>query len=215
MYSLTLTAAPPPVHDASVKISNFDHPIFRNSGKDNDGVIVGSPGGDVAAAAPEVTAIVGPGGRADISPHAFARTGSRSDGLFRSSIGRGGDVAVAKPKVNAIVGAGGYVSVSPVADARTGDDGVAATVIHRNVPVPVAVPVETRRGYSYNPPPQQVARVVHAVPPPRPVIHAAAVVPAVQIVPARRSYSYTYSYSAPDGKHPQRDNSAYVNVQVN
>lgn len=73
-------------------------------------------------------------------------------------------------------------------------------------------------GYVYSPP--RSAPVLVAHPQPQHVVVAPPSITAVRasgvlVVPPRPSYSYEYSYSAPDGKHPQRDNSAYVNVKVN
>jgi hypothetical protein len=75
-------------------------------------------GGDTAIAQPSVTAIVGPGGHANIAPEAVARTGNSYNGYSRNL--RNGDTAIAKPSVNAIVGPGGAVSISPKATALTG-----------------------------------------------------------------------------------------------
>lgn len=198
-------------------------------GRTGQGVNAATNGGDVVAAVPSVTAIVGPGAHAVIQPEADAH--SESNAGFRS-YGSGGDVAISNPQVTAIAGAGSSVVIAPKARASSGVSAPAAVVreVHHAPPhvvTPVQRVVSPQRVFTVpHPPPRVVA--THASPgyvynPPRapPVLVAPAPqVTAVRasgvlVVPPNPSYSYEYSYSAPDGKHPQRDNSAYVRVNVN
>ncbi len=81
-------------------------------------------------------------------------------------------------------------------------------VIER-VPVPVSVhATHSSGGYVYEAPRPSVVLAPH---PPAVAVRNSGVL----IVPPSSRYSYSYGYSAPDPKHPQRDNSAYVNVNVN
>lgn len=192
---------------------------------------MGTNGGDVAAAVPSITAIVGPGARAEIRPEAEAHSGSGA--VFRS-VGSGGDVAVANPQITAVAGAGSSVVIAPRARASTGNVPVVTKEIHhtpvvtpvqRVIPAPAFVPpppppprvVATHtavpaNGYVYAPPaPPPATRIIAPVSPSVTAIRAEGVI----VVPPKPSYSYTYSYSAPDGKFPHRDNSAFVNVNVN
>jgi len=94
--------------------------------------------------------------------------------------------------------------LAPSARATTGSDYDNPIV----VPVPVE-PIQTRYAL---PPPPPVHPVHHPVPLSVPVPVRS---PDVLVVPSNPSYSYTYSYSGPDGKHPHRDNTAFVDVRVN
>jgi len=216
----------PPSGQNSVNV-NLGAASFRSAGHGGGDINVNARGGDVAISSPSVTAIVGPGGHAVVRPEAFARTSGNGNKLFRSSGFDSGDVSIANPHVNAIVGAGGSVVVEPRASAVTGGHPEIREVHHHTqsvvqsppvvqrvverIPVAVPVPVETRRGYVYDAPrPASTVVIPH---PPRAV--AVPVHQQTLIVPPSSSYSYSYGYNAPDPKHPQRDNSAYVNVQVN
>ncbi|CAL8133819.1 unnamed protein product [Orchesella dallaii] len=197
----------PPRSDNSVRVNLAD----TRSGQ---GVNLAA-NGDVAAAVPSVTAIIGPGSHAVISPEAEAHSGS--NGLFRSGSGSG-SAAVANPQVTAIAGPGSSVVISPKSRASTGNTVpvntrvvervIAPQVVERVQPVfaatPKVVATHAAPGYVYGSPSVVAAPSLTAV-------RAQGVI----VVPPKPSYSYTYSYSAPDGKHPQRDNSAYVNVNVN
>jgi len=217
----------PPSGQNSVNV-NLGAASFRNAGHGGGDINVNTRGGDVAVASPSVTAIVGPGGQAVIRPEAHSRTSGQGK-LFRSSGFDSGDVSIANPHVNAIVGAGGSVIVEPRASAVVGGHSDIREVHHHTqsvvqsppvvqrvverVPVAVPVPVETRRGYVYDAPRLAPASTVVIPHPP-----AAVAVPVQHqtiLVPPSSRYSYSYGYNAPDPKHPQRDNSAYVNVQVN
>jgi hypothetical protein len=174
-------------------------------------ISLGSNNGDVAAALPSVTAIVGPGGHAEIHPEAIARTGG--SGYFRSG-GGNGDVAIARPSATAIVGPGASVVIAPKAKAYSGG-------AQEESSRPEVVPVLTRVGH-----PQSVIAVPAARAPipvalraPLPVVVpevTAIRTSGVVVVPPNPSYAYSYSYSAPDGKNPHLgNNSATVSVRVN
>ncbi len=90
--------------------------------------------------------------------------------------------------------------LAPSARATTGSDNDNPII----VPVPVE-PIQTRYALPPLPP-------VHPVPLSVPVPVRS---PDVLVVPSNPSYSYTYSYSGPDGKYPHRDNTAFVDVRVN
>jgi hypothetical protein len=211
---------------------------FRTAGGNGGDINVNTNGGDVAAAAPSVTAIVGPGGQAVVRPEAVARTSGASR-YFRSG-GGNGDVAIANPHTTAIVGAGGSVVVEPKASAVVGGGGPPEVVreVHHHtqsvvraaperiiekvhVPVPVPVKTVSSPGYVYEAP-RPATVVAHAPVPVQPVVVAHQPQPAVAVrssgvvlVPPSSKYSYSYGYSAPDPKHPHAPNSAYVNVNVN
>jgi len=185
----TVLIAPPPppevVHvPVPVKLSHPDDASI-NARVEGNHINIGGlrSGEDVAIANPSVTAIVGPGGRAELRPESYARAG------------RGG-VAIANPSSTAIVGPGGSVVLAPTARASTGSEHEGPII----VPVPVES-IQARHVYTPGPPVHHVGVPVRA--------------PEVLVVPASPSYSYTYSYTAPDSKYPQRDNSAFVDVRVN
>jgi len=194
----------PPQPDNSVRVNLAD---TRNG----QGVNLAA-NGDVAAAIPSITAIVGPGSHAVISPEAEAHSGSNA--VFRSGSGSG-SAAVASPQVTAIAGPGSSVVIAPKSRASTGNGVpintrvvervIAPQVQPAFVATPKVVATHAAPGYVYASPPAVVAA------PTVTAVRAQGVI----VVPPKPSYSYTYSYSAPDGKHPQRDNSAFVNVNVN
>ncbi|ODN03471.1 Endocuticle structural glycoprotein SgAbd-2 [Orchesella cincta] len=194
----------PPRSDNSVRVNLAD-------ARSGQGVNVAS-NGDVAAAVPSITAVIGPGSHAVISPEAEAHSGS--NGFFRSA-GGSGSAALANPQVTAIAGPGSTVVISPKSRASTGnavpvvERVIAPHVVERVQPVLTTarkvVATHAAPGYVYSAPPAVVAA---------PTVTAVRA-QGVLVIPPKPSYSYTYSYSAPDGKHPQRDNSAYVNVNVN
>lgn len=156
-------------------------------------------------------------------PEAVARTSGGGSRYFRGGFSSG-DVAIANPKTTAIVGPGGSIVVEPKAAAYTGG-GAEIREVHHHTTQQVVTPVERVIERHVTPVyhPAQTARAVpvetrgyvYAQPaPPPPVVHAVRTGGVVLVPPSSR-YSYSYGYSAPDPKHPQRDNSAYVNVQVN
>lgn len=77
--------------------------VRSGGGSGTSDINVNTHGGDVAAASPSVTAIVGPGGQAIVRPEAHART-SGANKYFRSASSGSGDVAIANPHTTAIVG---------------------------------------------------------------------------------------------------------------
>ena len=103
---------PVPVHDptrgdGSINVRlDGSHISIGDSGRSGLG---GS--GHVAAASPSITAIVGPGGHAELRPETIARSGH-------------GGTALSNPTVNAIVGAGGSAVVAPSSRAYNDDDGL-------------------------------------------------------------------------------------------
>jgi len=172
---------PVPVPDGSVNARIEGNTINIGSNGFRSG------GEDVAVASPTITAIVGPGGRAELRPDTYARSGRNG-------------VAISNPTLNSVVGPGGSVVIAPTTRASSNSD---PEII--NVP---SEPIHARAVLS------QPAVVLSAAPPP-PLHHVPVHSPDVLLVPARNSYEYTYSYSAPDNNHPHRDNSAFVNVRVN
>jgi len=206
---------PPPPSSARVNL------VDTRSGQ---AVNLATNGGDVAAAVPSVTAVIGPGAHVVIEPQAEAHSANGGAG-FRG-VGSGGDLSIANPQVTAIAGVGSSVVIAPKARATSGNVGHqtvrevhhaphphVVTPVQRVIPAPPPRVIATHsvpsNGYVYARP---TPNVLVPVPPPTvTAVRASGVI----VVPPKPSYSYTYSYSAPDGKHPQRDNSAYVNVQVN
>lgn len=182
---------PKPIDDASVNVrlegSNINIGGGRNGGE------------DVAVANPSITAIVGPGGHAEIRPESIATT-------------RSGGRAISNPTTNAVIGPGGSVVLAPSAKASTvsDDDTIITTTSVRSSPGRRILLPDVHTVVPLPHPPVSPVRTVVPVP----------VIPEVRagvvVVPPQSSYSYEYSYSAPDSRHPAAgDNRAHVAVRVN